>query len=253
MRAFFFSDLHVRATEEPRTARLLRVFEALRGEADAVFLVGDVFDFWLGWRDVVPGGYLPVLGALARLAESGTRVVVFAGNHDPDPGPFFADIGVETCARGMFADLDGCRVWMEHGDLVDPRGFPEQTMCRLAHDPRLLAVARALPYGLSWRLATAYAERSETRSYDDPLPQAMLTEYLPARAREGADVVVVGHFHRAVRHRTTVDGRPVALFGLGDWLGQRTYLRFADGRFALLRDRGDGAAPVELPEGDHAP
>ncbi len=249
--AYFLSDLHIRSADDERTRRVLEFLRARRGEAAAVFLVGDIFDFWLGWRSVVPRAYFPLLRALADLAESGTRVVLFSGNHDPGPGDFFTDLGLEA-AHSLDVTLGGKRVWIEHGDLVDPRSLLSRVVCRAAHDPRLLRLARAVHPELSLRVALAYA-RLAREQYGELMPPAMVTEFLPTRARAGADVVVVGHFHRAFHHRGTVDGRPVALFGLGDWVRQRTYLKAEAGHFELLRDHGPDQPPTPLPPGDHGP
>lgn len=252
MTAYFLSDLHLRAPDDARTRRVVGFLQARRGEADAVFLVGDVFDFWLGWRSVVPRAYFPVLRAMADLVDAGTRVVVFAGNHDPDPGDFFADIGVEVVGRSLEVALDEHTVWVEHGDVIDPRSRAGRLVCRLAHDRRLLTLARAIHPDLSWRVALAYARRAR-EEYGGPMPAAMVDRWLPERARAGADVVVVGHFHRAFHHRGEVDGRPAALFGLGDWVQQHTFLRYRDGAFELLRDHGPGRPATPLGPGDHGP
>ncbi len=252
MTAYFLSDLHVRASDDVRTRRIVDFLRARRGEADAVFLVGDVFDFWLGWRSVVPRAYFPLLRAMADLVDSGTRVVVFAGNHDPDPGDFFCELGVEVVGRSLEVTLGAHRVWVEHGDVIDPRSWTGRLMCRLAHQPRMLALARAVHPDLSWRIALSYARRAR-EEYGELMPAAMAERWLPERARAGADVVVVGHFHRAYHHRDEVDGRPVALFGLGDWVQQHTFLRYRDGTFELLRDHGSARPPTPLGPGDHGP
>ncbi|MEZ4468953.1 MAG: hypothetical protein R3F43_32105 [bacterium] len=139
---------------------------------------------------------------------------------------------------------------MEHGDLIDPRGLRHRLVCRAARHPWLHRAARLAPPAALWAVARAYA-RQGRHTYDDPLPAALLDDYLPARAREGVDVVIMGHYHRAVVHRREVEGRTVRFFGLGDWVKQRTWLRWA-GDFTLLRYQDDGP-PLALDEGDHAP
>ncbi|MCA9527731.1 MAG: hypothetical protein KC549_15690, partial [Myxococcales bacterium] len=169
---------------------------------------------------------------------------------DPEHGDFFGDIGVTVHDGPHTARIGGHTVWLEHGDLIDPRGLHHRLVCRVARHPWLHRAARLAPPAALWAVARAYARRGE-HTYDEPLPAALLDAYLPARAREGADVVVMGHYHRAVVHTRQVDGRTVRFFGLGDWVKQRTWLRF-DGDFTLLRYQ-DGGPPVALPEGDHAP
>ena len=182
--AYFLSDLHLRAADDERTGHVLDFLRARQGEASAVFLVGDVFDFWLGWRSVMPRAFFPALRALAELVEGGTRVVVFAGNHDPDLGDFLQELGVEVVARSLEVTLGGRRVWVEHGDVIDPRSAMSRLVCKLAHDPRLLRLARAVHPEITWRLALSYARRAR-EEYGELMPPEMVSRFLPERARAG--------------------------------------------------------------------
>ncbi len=249
---YFLSDLHVRAPDDARTAHVLRFLADRRGEAEAVYLVGDLFDFWLGYRSVVFAAYFPLLRALAELAESGTRVVVFSGNHDPDPGGFLPTLGVEVATGPRTVEVAGRRVWIEHGDVLDPRGVLRRAICRAARHPLAHRVARAVHPDLAWGLSRVYA-RAHVEDYAETLHPALTGDYFAERVAAGADVVVLGHYHRAVVHRVDGPTGERALFCLGDWVAQRTFLRAADGRFELLRDRGPDRPPVGLPPGDHGP
>ena len=171
------------------------------------------------------------------LARSGTRVILFAGNHDPQPGPYLPSIGVETSRGPRGIDLGPHRIWLEHGDLVDPRGMHHRMICRVARMPLVAALGRQVPSWLSWKLARWYA--SHPHDYGERFPQALLEHWLPEKAEEGYDTVIVGHYHRAVVHRS----EHARLFALGDWVRQRTYLKY-DGDFQLLRDQGPAQQPL---------
>lgn len=252
--SFFLSDLHVRRPGGPRMTRVLDFLGATAPGAAAVYLVGDVFDFWLGYRNTVFSAFFPLLRRMADLVDAGTRVVLFSGNHDPDPGRFFREhLGVEVHEGPLVERLGRWTVHLEHGDLVDPRGLHRRAVCRVARSRAVRAAARLIHPELAWRLARAYGGHGPD-AYDAPLPRGLVDDLLPRRARAGADVVVLGHYHRAVRHEAVVDGRPATLFVLGDWVGQHTYLRFdPDAGFTLLRHRGRGRPPIPLPPGDHGP
>ena len=243
---YFMSDLHLCDPSDERTQRVLTFWESIRGDAEALYLVGDAFDFWLGYRSVIVSPLVPVLRQLAELVESGTRVVLLSGNHDPDPGDFLQTLGIEVSEGPIEVEIDGHRVWLEHGDLIDPRGWSHRTICRIARNPIARAVARLFPPDWTWRLSRVYARKPH--DYSDPLPAALLTQWFPSKVEEGLEVVVIGHYHRAVRHEVE-GGR---FFALGDWVRQRTYLKY-DGEFALLRDQGEDHEPMTLPPGDHGP
>lgn len=248
--SYFFSDVHIAAPDGPRTESFIDQLRHLRGHAEAVYFVGDLFDFWLGYRSTIYSAFFPVLRAIAELVEGGTRVVYLAGNHDPDPGSFLQSLGVEVHEGPIDIDLNGRRVHLEHGDVIDPRGLGGRLLCRTVRHPWIRACVRLVHPGLLWRLSRWYARHGET--YTDPLPTALRDEWFPSQVRRGMDAVIIGHYHRAVVHHAEVDGRQASFFALGDWVGQRTYLRF-DGEFTLLRSRGADAEPVALPPGDHAP
>ena len=247
---YFFSDVHIAAPDGPRTESFLGVLRALRGEADAVYFVGDLFDFWLGYRSTVFSAFFPLLRAVAELVESGTRVSYLSGNHDPDPGEFLQTLGVEVHLGPIDIELAQHRVHLEHGDVIDPRGFVGRTLCRTVRHRWVRALVRLVHPGLLWRLSRWYARRAD--SYTDPLPGALRDRWFPDVVRGGADVVIIGHYHRAVVHHAEIGGRQARLFALGDWIEQRTYLRF-DGAFELLRHQGPDVPPKPLPPGDHAP
>lgn len=249
----FLSDLHLRAPDEPRTQRVLAFLRRWRGEAEAIYLVGDVFDLWIGYRDVLFSAYFPVLRALAEVVEAGTRVVLFAGNHDPDLGAFFTrQLGVEVAQEPLWLTLGPHRVCVEHGDVEDPRAPWRRVVNRAARSPAARIVARGVPAQWAWSLARLYGDALRGAKGYRGLPPGLAGELLPRRAAEGADVLVIGHYHRAVHHEATIGGQSRRLFVLGDWVTHHTYLRF-DGDFTLLRDRGPDAAPERLPPGDHPP
>lgn len=250
---YFLSDLHLLAPDDERTRRVVEFLRARRGEAAVIYLVGDVFDVWLGYDTVVYSAFFPILRALADLVDAGTRVVLFSGNHDPDPGRFFErQLGVEVHEGPLVEEMGGRRVWIEHGDLVDPRGVRHRALNILAHARPLRWLARRLHPDLAWRLARAYGRGPGAYKDYSPLPRDLVTRFFPARVAAGADVVVIGHYHRAFAHRETVAGRPRDFFVLGDWVRHRTFLRF-DGEFALFRDHGPGRPPERLGLGDHPP
>ncbi len=244
---YFISDLHVADPTRPGTARLFEWLTERRGEAEALYLVGDAFDFWLGYRASMFAAAFPLLHRLVELVEHGTRVVWMTGNHDPDPGPVLPALGIDVRDGPHAIELDGTPVWLDHGDLVDPRGWHHRLMCRTVRSPVARWIARRFHPDFAWRMSRLYAA-GKSHHYGEPLPAGLLDDWLPQRAAAGAEVVIIGHYHRAVHHV----GPQARLFALGDWVEQRTFLRY-DGAFTLLRDRGPGAPPEVLPPGDHGP
>lgn len=250
---YFLSDLHLRSPDDDRTRRALRFLRARAGEAETVYLVGDVFDLWLGYRSAIFSAHFPVLRALADLVDAGTRVVLFPGNHDPDSGAFLREhLGITVAAEPYTTTLGGRTVWLEHGDVHDPRAPWRRVVNRLARHPLVHAMARAVHPDALWSAARLYGDVLRGAKGYHGLPPGLIERFLPARAAAGADVVIIGHYHRALSHLAHVAGRDVEFFVLGDWVEHHTYLRQDATGFHLLRDRG-AAPPETLPRGDHPP
>lgn len=250
MTAIFLSDLHFTSARDARCRRLLAFLRAQR-DVDAVYLVGDVFDFWLGHRHTLYRDYFPLLRVLADLVDAGVRVVLFSGNHDPDPGGFFAEIGVEVQEHALIERFGARTVRMEHGDTVDPRGWLRAAVCKAVRHPVLRGVARRLPATLLWHAAGVYAHKPHG-DYGSGLPEGLHTAYFPAQVAAGIDVLIMGHYHRAAHFQRPGPRGTAEYFVLGDWRAQFTYLRYDAAGFRLMRQRVTGD-DMPLPPGDHAP
>lgn len=89
MRAIFIADAHLRHEGDENYRLLVEFLTELRGTVDTLFILGDLFEFWIGYETVPFTHYLPILKKLQELAENGTEIVYLEGNHDFHMGPFF--------------------------------------------------------------------------------------------------------------------------------------------------------------------
>ncbi|MDX1531871.1 MAG: UDP-2,3-diacylglucosamine diphosphatase, partial [Rhodothermales bacterium] len=127
----FLSDLHLgrgtaaeSAAAERDAVALLEAHEAAVAEAvrrghGGLFLVGDVFNHWVEYRRMVPGGFVRLQGLLARWADRGLPVTYLSGNRDPwHLGHFESELGVRLVADDLVAEVDGTRTYIAHGDAL---------------------------------------------------------------------------------------------------------------------------------------
>src|SRR4051812_32331691 len=119
--AYFISDLHLgaryRGMPAERETWLLRFLREDAPRASHLFILGDLFEFWMEYGSYVPKYHFRVLAALEALVRSGVEVHYLAGNHDFSLGPFFADqLGVKVHADEIRMDLQGQRLLLLHGD-----------------------------------------------------------------------------------------------------------------------------------------
>ena len=249
--SYFLSDIHFASPTDPRCIRARRFLRSLAGEAEAIYLVGDVFDFWLGYKSVVFSDFFPVFRVFAELVEAGTRVILFSGNHDPDPGAFLQGLGVEVFHSAQEFTIDGQRIWLEHGDTIDPRGWVRRGICSLVRASPIRRLARSFHPDFAWNLSRIYARKEE--DYSEPLPDELKSVFFPAKIAEGYTAVIIGHYHRAVHQKETRAENVHHFFVLGDWVKHFTFMRYSQGQFELRRLTGDGLQSEVMPLGDHAP
>jgi UDP-2,3-diacylglucosamine hydrolase len=238
MTCLFVADLHLGA-ERPDKLALFDAFTAavLRQRVHALYVLGDLFEVWIGDDDDDPE-HRRVECALATLSAAGVAVYFMHGNRDFLCG---ADFAARTGARllGDFAvlDLDGRRTVVTHGDLLCTRDVKYQRFRRVVRHP---VVRRAfLRTPLAWRRRIAHGTRERTlvsasrkSAYIMDVEQAAVSAVL---RDHGASLLIHGHTHRPGAHEFSVDGRPCTRIVLGDWYEQDQVLYCRDGVATSLR------------------
>ena len=222
---YFASDIHLGAGGEAfaqqTERRFVRWLDDAAQDAEAIFLVGDVFDFWFEYRGVVPKGFVRTLGKLAELTDRGIRVVFFTGNHDMWVGDYLArECGVEIYTSPQQFRLNGKNVFIAHGDNMNIDGQPVLKFLNTVFRSRtlrwlfswLLHPDLAMRFGHWWSGKSRKTHAAETLTRDS---LGFLIDY--ARRYEAqhpdTDYIIFGHMHYACDYRE--DGLRV-LF-LGSW------------------------------------
>lgn len=246
---YFASDIHLGAGSEEAARATERLFvrwldEAAR-DAEAIFLVGDIFDFWFEYKRVVPKGFVRTLGKLAELTDRGIRVVFFTGNHDMWVTDYLTrECGVEICTAPQLMTLAGRRIFIAHGDNMRIDGQPMLKLLNRIFRSRTLRVLfswglhpdLALKFGHWWsgksRKSHNAADRRAVETGKGGGFDASLTEPLIDYARDYArshevDHFVFGHMHYARDYREGA----LHVVNLGCWEKNPAY--------AVLDDAGE--------------
>ncbi len=232
---YFLSDAHLGASstreERPRESRLHRFLDSLNGSAAAVYIVGDLFDFWFEYRTAIPRRYFETLVHLRRLSEAGVSIVYLNGNHDFWLGAFLRDsIGLKTHDGPLTLELGGRRIWLHHGDglLGGDQGY--KVLKRVLRSPLSIGLYRWLHPDLGIPLARHVSRLSRGSREEHPFdPERLWRQIALPRFSEGLDTVMIGHFHQVYeRHDAGRD-----FFVLGDWIRHFTYVVLREGRFTL--------------------
>lgn len=242
MAHYFASDVHLRDDHPERDRRFRRWLGRLSAD-DHLIIAGDLCDFWMGSRrSAAELAEYPSLRALAEFRRRGGSLAVLAGNHDHWLCPFYRQaLGAEILEEPVDLVVHGLRVRIVHGHRLGARRLwkagLESHAFFLAFGLIPGTVARPLDRVLSWKNDRGLLEDEERhlRVYRD----------YAESCRDRADLVVIGHVHRAVDD----DGRHPRLIVLGGWQHRSSYLRIdeAGASFHLVPDEGHDA-PDRAPQ-----
>ena len=222
----FVSDLHLDASRPARTREFTHFLKSEAPQARALYILGDLFEFWIGDDDPAEG-LDEVIEALRRLTARGVGVKFLHGNRDFLLGADFARrTGIEILPARQTIDLHGTPTLIEHGDLLCTDDLAYQRYRRRIRHPLTLALLGRLPrslrLGMGRRLRRISAEAVAEKPPDImDVSQETVRQVMRS---EGAYAMVHGHTHRPAVHRFEVDGRDAVRAVLGDWYEQGSWL-----------------------------
>lgn len=226
----FIADLHL-APERPETvARFLDFLAGRARRAERLYILGDLFDAWIGDDDDTPP-YPQIRAALRALTEAGTACRLLRGNRDFLIGRAFArDTGCTLLRDPTLVGLGGERVLLMHGDLLCTDDVAYQRFRRRVRNP--LVQRLFLWRSLARRRAQAadYRRRSGSATAAKTAASMDVSEPTVARImrRHAADRLIHGHTHRPADHAFALDGRPVVRQVLAEWHPERGEALVAD-------------------------
>ena len=121
--SYFVSDVHLGLQVADPAARETRFVDFLRSlpeNTESLYLLGDIWDFWYEYRDVVPKGYVRVLAAIQDLVARGVKVYFFQGNHDVWTYSYFEELGMIRLTQPALVEINGKKFCLGHGDGLGP-------------------------------------------------------------------------------------------------------------------------------------
>lgn len=250
MTTLFISDLHLDGTRPDVSAQFLEFLEREAKRAQALYILGDLFEAWIGDDDPDPDKRRVIAG-LRAVTDAGVKTFLIHGNRDFLIGRRFCrETGIELLADGTVIDLYGRRVLLMHGDLLCIDDHAYQRLRRIVRNPLVQFVMRRLTLRQRQRLAERMREGSKEHiaSMDIAAPQIMDVNNDEVRrtfARYGVDCIIHGHTHRPAVHELQIDGHKAVRIVLGDWYEQGSVLRWNRDGFELATLSSDGKAGVK--------
>lgn len=229
---YFASDIHLGVSDKKISRDIERRFVAwldrVGQDAECIFLVGDIFDFWFEYRRVVPKGFVRVFGKLAELTDRGVRVVYFAGNHDMWIRDYFEEeCGMEVYTKPQILTVAGKQLFIAHGDNMNIDNQPLlKLLNKTFHSSTLYCLFSALihpnlmlKFGQWW---SAKSRKSHNREFlkEGGAKTHFLIDYAREYSKTNVvDYFVFGHLHVA----QDFNDLSLRVINLGSWEKQCSY------------------------------
>jgi UDP-2,3-diacylglucosamine hydrolase len=231
----FISDLHL-DLERPEVIDLLvRFLDERAVDADALYILGDLFEYWIG-DDDIRDGLLPTIEALRRVSDAGVPLSFMAGNRDFLIGSGFAErTGCRLLEDPTRVELYGVPTLLMHGDSLCTDDVAYQALRKQLRDPAWQAGFLTLP--VEQRRAQAEAlrrkSREATRGKAMEIMDVNAEEVDAAFRKHGVRRIIHGHTHRPAAHALEVDGEAARRIVLGDWYTQGSVLSVTSEGYTL--------------------
>ena len=219
MRYLFISDLHLEAQRPDITRAFLHLLQTRAVAADALYILGDFFEVWLGDDNPDPLAD-QISSALLALSHRGVAIYLMHGNRD-----FL--IGQDFCRRSgctllndpTVIEINGEPVLLMHGDSLCTDDTDYLRLRRWLRNPLSLFILRHLPLKARHRLGRKLRNESQQRTRYKALEITDVNhdEVLKVMREHGTSTLIHGHTHRPAVHQLEVDGKPVQRIVLGDW------------------------------------
>lgn len=237
VKAYFLSDIHLGLEESNQEKEkqkiLLQFFDKIINDASHIYIVGDLFDFWYEYNQVIPKKYFPVLYRLKQMTEKGIEVNYFAGNHDFYLGEFFdKEINVKTWQDDYEFDLEGKTFYLWHGDGLGKKDRSYRVLKKIMRNKACQSIFRLLhpDFGIPFARWISGSSRAYTNQLNHKRDESDYFKFAEEKFKKGVDFVLMGHRHNPLVH--SVGSKKY--INLGDWISHFTYVVFENSTLELL-------------------
>lgn len=240
---YFASDQHFGApTPElsfPREQKFVAWLDEVKGDAEAIFLLGDLFDFWFEYKTVVPKGFVRVLGKLAEIRDSGIPIYFFVGNHDLWMDDYFQkELNIPIYRDNQEYTFNGKTFLIGHGDGKGPGDMGYKRMKKIFTHPFSKWLYRWLHPDIGMKLAQYLSVKNKLISGDEDVKfLGEENEWLILYSKRKLETkhynyLVFGHRHLPMIKKV---GENSEYVNLGDWINYFTYGVFDGNTFEVKK------------------
>jgi len=241
-KGYFASDNHLgaptREESRPREKKFVAWLDEIKHDAAVIFLLGDLFDFWMEYKTVVPKGFTRTLGKLAEITDSGIPIYYFVGNHDLWMNGYFEEeLNIPVFHRPQQYEINGVSFFIGHGDGLGPHDMGYKRMKKVFTNPFSKWLYRGLHPNFGVRLAQYFSVKNKLISGDEDAKflgedKEWLVQYAKRKLENNHyDHFIFGHRHLPMEIDLNEKSRYT---NLGDWISYYTYAVF-DGEELSLK------------------
>jgi len=233
---YFASDLHLgtpsKILSAEREKRFVQWLDDIRHDAEEIFLVGDLFDFWHEYTTVVPKGFVRLQGKIAELSDAGISIHVFTGNHDLWMyGYFEEELGVKVYRQPITREWNGKQFFIGHGDGLGPSDHGYKFIKKVFANPACQFLFKWLHPDIGVGVASYFSRKSRYGNNTQHKKEVFmgedkewLVQYCQrVLTRQPIDYFVFGHRHLPLDISLNGKSRYI---NLGDWLDYSSYAVF---------------------------
>jgi UDP-2,3-diacylglucosamine hydrolase len=228
---YFASDQHFGVPNlqesRKREEKFIRWLDGIKKDAQILFLMGDLFDFWHEWKYVVPKGYIRVLGKIAELKDSGIAIYFFVGNHDLWMKNYFEEeLGIPVYFEKRYYEISDKKFLLAHGDGLGPGDKGYKRMKKIFTNPLAQWAFRWLHPDIAMRIANYMSQKNKLISGVEDQKflgedKEFLIQYSKEKLKtENIDYFVFGHRHLPLIFDLEKGAKYI---NLGDWIVYFTY------------------------------
>ncbi|GAB4319528.1 MAG: UDP-2,3-diacylglucosamine diphosphatase [Bacteroidales bacterium] len=235
-KVYFISDCHFgvpsRADSRKREERMIEWLEMVRQDADAIYIMGDLFEFWFEYRTVVQKGYVRLLGKLAEITASGIPVTFFRGNHDVWAFDYLSEeVGMTIYPDTLVTEIYGKTFFLGHGDGLGKGDNGYKFLKKVFRNRINQFLFRWLHPDIGTRLGLFWSNRSRVANINqglDEVNEAGLKR-IEGYCREvleknpAIDFFIFGHVHKPAVIQLN---EKCSYLSIGDWIHHYSYLEF---------------------------
>lgn len=241
-KVYFASDFHLGApTYEKSRVRERQIcawLDQIKPDCEALYLVGDIFDFWFEYKFAIPKGFVRLQGKIAEFTDSGIPVHFFTGNHDMWAFDYLPkELGVELHYEPIITTINGKKLYIGHGDGLGPGDYGYKRLKKIFKNRLVQSIFGFIHPNIGIGLADFLSKRSRAKSghLDEVFlgeEKEWLIQYCKEELRkENIDIFVFGHRHLPILQQVEV----ATYVNLGDWIYYFTYGVFDGETIDLLK------------------